>query len=175
MKRLAMITCVAILAACGSKSTPTTPSNPNVVTFKANLSGQNEVPPITNAESGGTGTATITLNLTRDASNNITGGTASWTFNVAGLPNGTTLILNHIHEAAPGVNGGVVINSGLSAGTALVLPNGTLANQTFSNLTPQNNDFGVFQRMITNPNGFYFNVHSPLNGGGVIRGPLVIQ
>src|SRR5262245_44609884 len=115
MKRLAaVLACALTLAACGSDS-PTQPSNPNVITFTANLSAANEVPPITNSESGGTGTATVTLNVTRDASGNVTGGTASWTFSLAGLPSGTTIILNHIHEAAPGVNGSVVINSGLTA------------------------------------------------------------
>jgi len=174
MKRFAILVCALTIAGCGSKS-PTEPSNPNVVTFKANLSAANEVPPITGAEAGATGTATITVNLTRDANQNITGGTTSWTFSLAGFPANSSIILNHIHEAAPGINGGVVINSGLTAGTAISLPNGTLATQTFSNLTPQNNDFSVYQRMITNPNGFYFNVHSPANGGGVVRGPLVKQ
>jgi hypothetical protein len=31
----------------------------------------------------------------------------------------------------------------------------------------------VFNAIINNPSGFYFNVHSTLNPGGVARGQLV--
>ena len=34
-------------------------------------------------------------------------------------------------------------------------------------------DAAVVQGIVNNPAGFYFNVHSTLNGGGVVRGQLV--
>lgn len=174
MKRFAVIACAAVLAAaCGSKS-PTTPTpNPNQITFKATLSPANEVPPVSNADQGASGTATVTLNVVRDAANTITGGNIAWTYSVSGFPAGTQLILNHIHEAGPGVNGGVVINSGLSAAAPLTLAAGTLTNQAYVDLNA--NAVAVYQRMIDNPNGFYFNVHSTLNPGGAVRGQLVKQ
>jgi len=33
----------------------------------------------------------------------------------------------------------------------------------------------VAQGMINNPAGYYFNVHTTLNGGGAVRGTLVKQ
>src|SRR6185436_2175471 len=114
------------------------------------------------------------MTVTRDAQNNITGGTTSWTFSLAGLPAGTPIILNHIHEGDNNTAGPVRINSGLSAAAPLVLTNGTLTNQTFSNLTQNDTtDTGLYARIVANPGGFYFNVHSQANGGGVVRGQLV--
>jgi len=72
--------------------------------------------------------------------------------------------------------GPVRIDSGLTAASPLTLASGTLTNQTYSNLTPKvggTEDFTVFQRMVANPNGFYFNVHSSINPGGAVRGQLV--
>jgi len=175
MKRFALLALTVTMAACGSDSntTPAPTPNSNTLVFTAQLAATKEVPPVTNADVNATGSATITLNVTRDANNNITGGTASWTFSVSGFPSNTNLILNHIHEGVDTSTGGVVVNSLLSAASPLVLANGTLTNQTFSNLVPQNNDFSIFQRMSTNPNGFYFNVHSTINPGGAVRGQLV--
>jgi hypothetical protein len=34
-------------------------------------------------------------------------------------------------------------------------------------------DVALFQQIINNPAGFYFNAHSTLNPGGVARGQLV--
>ena len=58
MKRLAAIgTALMFAAACGSDS-PTTPTNnTGPIVFTAQLSANNEVPPITNADSNARGTA----------------------------------------------------------------------------------------------------------------------
>ena len=36
-------------------------------------------------------------------------------------------------------------------------------------------DAGVIQQIIDNPAGFYFNVHTPLNPSGAVRGQLTRQ
>ena len=92
---------------------------------------------------------------------------------MTGFPAGTTIILTHIHDGAPGINGPVVVNSGLSAANPVVLATGAQSNLTYNNLAPQTGAAALAQRMIDNPNGFYFNSHTPLNPGGAIRGPLV--
>lgn len=178
MRRFSLAAGAALLlAGCGSSSQPTAPSvAPNVITFTAALSSQNEVPPITNAESGGRGTATITFNVTRDAANVITNGTATYVYSLSGFPAGAVIRATHIHNAPAGVNAGVVLDSGLTPATALTLANGTLTNQTFSNLVPgAAQGIALFQQIIDNPAGFYFNVHSNLNAGGAVRGQLVRQ
>jgi hypothetical protein len=136
--------------------------------FVANLSAANEVPPVSNAESGVTGTATITLDVTRDASNNITAATARFDVQLAGFPSSTVVILSHIHEGAAGVNGPVRVDSGITPGSPIVLSD-VGGNYSRSNLTVPP---AIAAAIIANPAGFYFNVHSAANPNGVARGQL---
>jgi hypothetical protein len=176
MKRFAMAVCALLLAvACDDGPTSPAPGTPqpNQVNFTAALSTANEVPPITNAESGGRGEARIQMNLTRDSAGAITAATWNFVFDVTGLPAGTLITLAHIHDGAPGIIGPVVVNSGLSPATGVLLQTGAQSNLTYNNLAPQTGAAALAQRILDNPNGFYFNVHTQLNGGGVVRGPLV--
>jgi hypothetical protein len=169
MKRLALLTVTlgVLVSACGSSSStaPTTPTNP---TFTAALSPANEVPAIVGAEASGSGTATVTLVTTKDAAGNVTAATATFVVNLSGFPAGTPINIAHIHQAGAGVNGSVVVNSGLTAGQT-VLTTGA-GSFTASNLVV---DAALANLILTNPAGFYFNVHSTLNPGGVARGQLV--
>lgn len=173
MKRSVMLVC-ALFFAVSCDDGPSSPSPgtplPTTINFTAALSSQNEVPPITNAENPARGSARIALNLTRDAAGTITDATANFVFDVTGFPAGSTIILTHIHDGAPGINGPVVVNSGLSAATGVVLTTGAQSNLTYNNLAV---GAALAGRIIANPNGFYFNSHTPVNPGGAIRGPLV--
>jgi ABC-type glycerol-3-phosphate transport system substrate-binding protein len=71
MKRIALLAALTVFAGCGSDS-PTTPTNGPIV-FTAALSAANEVPPVTNADANGRGTATMTLTAPRDSSGAVTG------------------------------------------------------------------------------------------------------
>ena len=164
---LIVIAACALLAGCDDNDSPTSPSNQPLV-FSALLQPANEVPPITNAEGGGRGAAQIVFNTTRDANNNITAATATMYFQLAGFPGGTTVIGAHIHPGVAGVNGGVIISTGLTATNTVSLPNG-INEFTFSNI---NVDPALVQSIVNNPAGFYFNTHSPLNPGGFSRGQL---
>lgn len=176
MKRNVLVGAALLLTtACGSSnSSPSSPSStlPTTITFTAALNPANEVPPVTNADATGSGTATVTFHLTRDAAGTITAATTDFVYSLSGFPNGTSLILTHVHTGGPGIAGSPVINSGLTAANAIAMPNGTLTNQTFSNLAT---DVTVAQQMIDNPNGYYFNVHTTINAGGAARGQLVKQ
>ena len=89
--------------ACGGSS-PTDPSSGTTTasTYTVTLSAGNEVPAVTNADAGGGGTATITLNVTRDGSGNISSATADFQINVTGFPAGTRVTDAHIHNAGAG-------------------------------------------------------------------------
>jgi len=174
MKRFAMMAAVAVLAAgCGSNSSPSSPSTPPAsVTFTAALNPANEVPPITNADATGTGSGTFKLDLTRDSAGAITAAKATFVFSLANFPANTNIILGHIHTGGPGVTGGAVVNTGLSAANPIVMANGSVSNQTISGIdvTPT-----LAQQIIDNPNGYYYNLHTTINPGGAIRAQLVKQ
>jgi len=169
MKRLAtvVIALAFIAAGCGSSTSgsSTSPSGtPTKPTFSAALLPSNEVPPITNAESSGTGTATITFDTTTSGGN-VTAASVTFVANLTGFPAGTTVILGHIHKAPAGVAGGVVISANVTA-TPLATGTGTL---TLSNASA---DPAVVQDILNNPSQYYFNLHSTLNPGGFVRGQL---
>jgi hypothetical protein len=172
MKRVGMLVLgfsVLVLGAACDDS-PTAPSNQDIV-FTAQLSAANEVPPVSNAESTGRGTATMTFHPTRDSGNAITGGTVDITFSLNSFPAGSNAILAHIHTGAVGVNGSPVVNTNLTAGTAIAMPAGT-ANFSVTGLST---DAATINGIVANPAGFYFNVHTTLNPGGAVRGQLVRQ
>jgi hypothetical protein len=139
------------------------------LTFTAHLSPSNEVPPVTNADSSASGTVTVTLTITTDATGTINAATARFDVSVSGFPASTTmLIFAHVHQGAAGVNGPVLIDSGLSAVSPVTLTGGA-ATFTRTGLTVSTT---TAAGIISNPAGFYFNVHTPLNPGGAIRGQL---
>jgi hypothetical protein len=159
MKRFASIVfaACAVTLACGDDN-GSGPSNLPMV-FVADLRPANEVPPVANAESGGRGNAQITIE----------GGAATIYFQLSGFPSDTRVVGAHIHTAGPGINGPIVVNTGISAASPLVLSN-PIADFTSPRVTV---DAAVLQAMVNNPLGHYFNVHSPLNPGGFARGQLV--
>jgi hypothetical protein len=131
------------------------------------LSPANETPPITNAESTSSGSATVTFVTTKDASGAITSATASAVVTLQGFPAGSTITLAHIHTGAAGVAGGVLIP--FPPGT-VTLTNGS---GTFTATATPPPTADQVTNILNNPAGFYFNVHTALNGGGVMRGQLV--
>ena len=147
----------ALTMACGDDN-GTGPSNAPMV-FVADLSPTNEVPPVGNAEAGGRGAVQITIE----------GGTATMYFQLSGFPTDTRVIGAHIHTAGPGVNGPIIVNTGISAASPVVLSN--RITEFTSPRVPV--DAATLQAIVNNPLGHYFNVHSPLNPGGFARGQLV--
>jgi hypothetical protein len=166
MKRsgLLILALCALAVACGDDDTPTTPTNQPII-FGATMSAAQEVPPISNAESAATGTATVTFNVTRDASNRIQSGTIDMDFTLAGFPAGSTAILAHIHTGASGVAGPVLVNSGLSAASPVAMPSGT-GSFTARGITA---DAATLHSSVVNPAGYYFNVHTTVNPRGGVR------
>lgn len=175
MKRFPIfaILLVVFAAGCGSKSPTSASANPNQVKFLAALLPANEVPAVTGVEAGGSGTAVITLNVTRDAANAITGATADFTVTLAGFPANTPVNAAHIHPGAAGSTGGALVSLGLVTGGITLDANGT-GTFTRTGIT-SNLSATTVQDLINNPANWYFNVHSSLNPGGFARGQLVKQ
>lgn len=111
-----------VVAGCDDSS-PTAPSAMPLV-FTAQLSPANEVPAIANAEATGQGAAQITFDVTRDSSGTITGGTATFYFQLSGFQAGTEAVAAHIHSAVAGVNGPMV-DSGVVPSAAVAIIDGT--------------------------------------------------
>ena len=175
MKRFSIL--VVLMAAMGVAACddgPTEPDDDNTVVFTANMTAAQEVPTVTGAEATGTGTVTITFNVTRDAASAITGGTVNFSANIANLPAGTLLQRAHIHTGVAGVAGGVLVDTGLTPATAITVSSNGTATLTFNSVT-SGVDATLINNIIANPAAFYFNVHSALNPSGVVRGQLVRQ
>src|SRR5262245_9101606 len=158
MKRLAIaVSMLAIgVAGCGS-STPTNPSTFKV--FTVQLLPANEVPPVTNSENVGRGTAVVTVHSDTN--------TVDFSFSLTGFPNNTTLTAAHIHPGSAGNNGGAQI--GVPGVTGTVLANGS--TQFVANGVAAATDAATaasrVQAILAAPQNFYFNVHTTVNGGGV--------
>ena len=166
MKRVSILAVVLAFVAVGCGKSSTAPTPTNNITFTAQLLAANETPPITNAESTASGTATIVFVPTKDSAGNITSGAGTATVTMQGFPSGSSVTLAHIHTGAGGVAGGVLI--GFIPSPLPMLTNGA---GSFIQTNMATGD--QLTSIMNNPAGFYFNVHTALNGGGVMRGQLV--
>ena len=164
---LVLVVSLSTVAACGSGSSPTTPSGNGTQTFMATLRPSEEVPAVTGAESAGSGTVHITLNTMKDTYGNITSATATFDVTLSGFPAGTPINMAHIHQAAAGQSGNVVVSTTLAPGEVTLNNGGGSFTRSGVTVTPD-----VAAQLLNNPAGFYFNVHSTLNPGGVARGQL---
>lgn len=119
---------------------------PQIVTYKAHLTGKDEVPPTNTA---GVGDGTFVL----DSSTKV----LTWTVTYSGLTGPAAAA--HIHgPAAPGENAGVLIPLG---------PNGNIPSPITGKAT-------LTDAQIAELAGgkYYANIHTAANKGGEIRGQL---
>ena len=168
MTRLSALAIVLGLFAAGCNTTTAPTTTAAKPTFTAQLLPSNEVPPITNAESTGSGNVTVTLNVTRDATGNITAATVDFLATFSGFPAGTVATVAHIHQGAATCACPVVISTAIAAGE-VTFPNGS-GSLVKSGVTVSPVDLA--NALLNNPSGFYFNIHTANNPGGVARGQL---
>jgi hypothetical protein len=171
MQRMAILGAfMALAVACSDDSSPTGPSNSGPIVFTQALSAANEVPSFTNSESNARGTSTITFNVARDSSGAVTGGgTVNFAAQVNSFPAGSVLRAAHIHTGVAGVAGGIMIDTGLTAANPIAINSDGTASLNFTD-RPITADLA--QQIVANPAAFYFNIHSPINPGGAVRGQL---
>jgi hypothetical protein len=117
-----------------------------VSTYKANLSGPSEVPPVAG---GGSGTAQVTVDPATKA--------ISWRVDYSGLSG--PVAAAHIHcGAAPGANAGVAVPLGTAPNLASpITGSGALTDAQMADLTSGK---------------CYINLHTADNKGGEVRGQL---
>jgi hypothetical protein len=87
-----------------------------------------------------------------------------------GFPATTVVNIAHIHTGALGVGGPILISTSVVPGE-VTLSNGA---GTFTRVAQPVKTTDM-QAILDSPAGFYFNVHTAANPGGVMRGQLVKQ
>jgi hypothetical protein len=113
------------------------------------------------------------FNITRDASGTITAATVNFTVTLQGFPATTVVTIAHIHTGATGVAGPVLISTTVTPGEVTLTNGAGTFTRVGVAITP--NTAATMQSILDNPAGFYFNVHTAANPGGVMRGQLVKQ
>lgn len=167
MRRGVLLLALCALAAGCDDDNSTAPSAQPLV-FSAVLSPSNEVPPVGNAESSGRGAVQVTFDIARNTGGSISSATATFHVQLTGFPGSTTMVGAHIHPGVAGVNGPVVVSTGVTAAAAVPLTDGNAV----LNVSGINVDPVLAEAIANNPSAYYFNVHSPLNPGGFARGQL---
>ena len=133
------------------------------VYFRAGLSPANEVPPVVSESSA---SSTVTFHIRRDDAGEIVSAIADFDVNYE-LPAAVMATGLHIHQGAEGVNGPVEIDSGLSvANPADLEVSGSVSRQV------EVTDLEILEALLEEPSGFYVNLHTPANPGGLFRGQL---
>ncbi len=124
------------------------------------------------------GTGTITVHPVRNPTNGaIIGGTVIFSIQYD-IPAGSVITGLHIHRQVAGMNGPVEINTGISGTNSVTTATGkgTINFEVpITNATTPNSEVVALKAMtdlLTNPTGFYVNLHTQAFGAGLIRAQL---
>jgi hypothetical protein len=127
--------------------------------FKLNLRPSQEVPPIKGLKADAVGS--VTFDLERSAAGTITSGEVIFYFNYS-FPSSVNITGLHIHQAAKGTNGAIVVSSNIAPftdadghGNVTALVSGT---------SP-----ATLQAILDNPRNYYVNLHTSVNPDGAMR------
>jgi hypothetical protein len=157
----AALAAVAALVVVGG-ATAKKPSLSATPVFKLNLRPNQEVPPIKDLKARAVGN--VTFDLERSSAGAITSGEVVFYFNYT-FPSSVTITGLHIHQAAKGANGAIVVSSGLASFTdADGSGNVTLVVTGTSPAT--------LQAILDSPRGYYVNLHTSVHPGGALREQL---
>ena len=176
MKRLTLLVLALSLfsSGCDEVLAPVAPTG--LVTLVSQISGSQEVPPAAAPEAASAGSLSVTMTPSGGGAY-----VASFTFQLSGfvkagvlpapLDSGSVIVAGHIHVGAAGVVGAPVVPLPISQSAPIVTPTGGVL-LTISNVAVPSD---VASAILANPSGYYFNLHSALNPGGVVRGQLIRQ
>ena len=111
------------------------------------------------------------VRIDRDTTGNVVGGAVS--FNVNYDMGGTNTFTGlHIHNGKIGVNGPVVINTGLSGTNTVVTTTGGGSINREIEIHSTDSAFDFLRGLVENPELYYINIHTTQFPGGVIRSQL---
>lgn len=156
-----LLTAIAF-GATGTAGAKDKPKRHSVYVFKLHLNPNQEVPPVRRLKADANGS--LTLDVTRDSAGHITSGKVVFYVNYD-FPHSVQITGLHVHQAPRGANGPIVVDSGIAPFTdADGQGNLTAAVTTASPAT--------LQAIISNPKGFYVNLHTAVNPSGAMRDQL---
>ena len=130
--------------------------------FHLHLTPGEVVPHVSGLNADATGN--LTLDVTRDASGNITGGSVVFYVNYR-FPGSVTIAGLALHQGARGANGPVVLDAGV----------GTVTDSDGrGNLTKvvSGASATLLQALLTTPHGYYVDLSTSANTGGALRDQL---
>jgi uncharacterized protein (TIGR03437 family) len=138
--------------------------------FQVTLLPSNETPPIAGLTA--TGPTRIPIYVLRNADGSVAAGATLFDVNFRGFPAPTTITGLHIHQAGAGVAGSIVIFSGVDGAANKVVTD--TGNGNIFRLVNVSTPAAItaLNALVLNPNGFYANVHTTVNGGGAMREQL---
>src|SRR5438874_4778552 len=166
MKRL----CLTALL-CALVISPAFADTEDSAVFRTRMVPDNEVPPVT-AAAGNSASATITVHASRDGRGNIS--SASVTFDIDyTVTAAQTFTGLHIHNAATGINGPVVIDTGISGASPVAVASGSSRiSRTVNYSSTDTTGLGWVTGLLATPENYYVNIHTTTNPGGFMRGQL---
>jgi CHRD domain len=154
---LVLVAAFALVAAVGASAMK--PAQSATPVFKLRLKPSQEVPPIKGLKANAVGS--VTLDLERSAAGAITSGEVIFHFNYS-FPGAVTITGLHVHQAAKGTNGPIVVSSGIGPisdtdghGNVTAVVTGT---------SP-----ATLQAILDHPRGYYVNLHTSVNPAGAMR------
>lgn len=135
--------------------------------FQVNMLPANEVPPVTGLSANAV--TDVPVYTLRNADGTVAAGTVIFDVNFRGFPASTSFTGLHIHEAAAGTAGGIVIQPPSTFTATTDTGNGN-AFRTITVSTA--NAIAALNRLVQNPAGFYINLHTSVNPSGAMRAQL---
>jgi len=135
---------------------------PSTAIFREHLTPRQVVPPVNGLRAEAKGN--VTLDLTRDASGNVTGGNVVFYVNYA-FPGSVTLTGLALHQGAKGANGPVVLDAAI--GTLTDADGRGNVTKVVSSVSPS-----LLQALLTSPRNYYVDISTSANPGGALRDQL---
>ncbi|MBZ5619028.1 MAG: CHRD domain-containing protein [Acidobacteriia bacterium] len=138
--------------------------------FQVNMSSANETPAITGPAASAQ--TAIPIYLLRNADGTVAAGTVIFDVNFRGFPAATTITGLHIHQAAAGANGSIVLPTDVN-GAANKVVTDTGNGNIFKIVTiATTTGITALNQLVKDPSGFYVNLHTTVNPSGAMRDQL---